>query len=140
MKLTVGEKVWFYSEKGCQEGYIEKLNKNTINILVNDINRKEGYQLWRVTEFFIGKSKNEAKTKWDDYKRRLKEYRVLLKQRRNLHDYYPMQEVVVNSLSGPPYKATILEINKICMNVQADDGRFMKVDKAICEPLNSWTN
>lgn len=138
--FTNGDEIWFYSEKGAQHGYIEKINDKTVNVLVNDSKRKEGYQLWRVTEFFLAKSQEEAKIKWDDYKYRLKEYKKLLAERRRLHEFYPSQDVFVNSLSGPPYNATVLGVNKICLHVQAEDGRFMKVDKAICDPLGPSNN
>lgn len=140
MTFTSGEKIWFYSEKGPQKGYVEKINEKTVNVLVDDTSRKEGYQLWRVTEFFLGKSQDEAKIKWDDYKGRLKEYKKLLAQRRKLHDFHPGLQVLVNSLNGPAYTATVYVVNRISLNVESDDGRLMKVDKAICEPIGPSKN
>lgn len=132
--LQSGQEVYFHDNSGTYKGYVEKENKHTINILVDDDNKPEGYQLWRVTDFFLSSTPEEAVQKWENYRGRLREYKKLLRIKRGSNAFYPGSRVVVHPLENPPYSGTVIEINRITLNVSTDDGRLMRVDKAICEP------
>lgn len=132
--MKLGQEVWFHSEKGLHQGYVEKINKNTINIIVDDRNRPEGYQLWRVEEFFLADTPEIATEMWNDYKRRLKEMYALIDARRKLHSFNKGLIVLVEPFSNPPYKGIVLKVCKATLEIATNDGRFMKVDKSLCTP------
>lgn len=135
--LESGQKIWFCYHDGIHEGIIDKINKNTINVLEENNARPEGYRLWRITDFFLADSPESAKIKWKNYLERLKQYKKeLYSQRFGRFKFERGMSVLVYSLEGPPYRAMITKLNKVTLDVVSEDKRFMKVDKAICEPIN----
>lgn len=140
LSFELVDEVWFCDNNGLHKGYIEKFNKNTINVLVDDDSRPECYQLWRVEEYFLSKDHEEAKAKWEDYKLRLNEFKRLLNMKRKQHHFFQGLSVLVEPFNSPPYKAMVLNVGKATLELATEDGRFMKVDKALCTPINEPIN
>lgn len=136
--VQVDEILWFHDKSGTYEGYIDKINRDTINVLVDDNSRPEGYQLWRVTEHFLSKTPEEAIKRWNEYLEKLKEVKEVLKMRRNQFSYRPGLEITVHPYMKEPYKANILAVDRITLIVCTEDKRFMRVDKAICVPTEYY--
>lgn len=132
--MKIRDNVYFYSESGLQKGYIQRINKNTINIIVQDDSRSEGYQLWRVEEFFLEYSPEAALEKWNDYKNRLSEMYKLIDARRKKYEFNKGLTVLVEPFNKSPYTGMVLKIGKATVDVVTEDGRFMKVDKSLCTP------
>ncbi|MDF2533845.1 MAG: hypothetical protein K0R18_2 [Bacillales bacterium] len=136
--MKLGKEVYFHSEKGIHKGYIEKINKNTINVIVDDENKVEGFQLWRVEEFFLCDSTELAVERWEDYKFRLRETYRLINARRKMYDFYRGLTVIVEPFNKIPYSGTILRVCKASVEMVTDNGKFMKVDKSLCVPKHVY--
>ncbi|MNJ90320.1 hypothetical protein D3C87_79150 [compost metagenome] len=132
--MKIREDVYFYSEKGLHKGYVQRINKNTINIIVEDKNKNEGYQLWRVEEFFLEYTSEAAYEKWRDYKNRLSEMYKIIDARRKKYEFNKGLTVLVEPFNSFPYTGMVLKIGKATVDIVTEDGRFMKVDKSLCTP------
>lgn len=138
--LERGQEVWFHDRSGTYLGYVEKTNRHTVNVLVNDDCKREGYQLWRVTEYFLSPSPEVAVERWNDYRNRLQEFKIALEERRKIFEYRKCQEVIIEPLNGFPYTATILSVDRITLVVHTEDNKFKRVDKAISRPLDVYSS
>lgn len=123
--------VWFHDRSGTYKGYVEKINRDTINVIADN-------QLWRVTRYFLSKSPEEAVQKWDDYRKRLSETKDILEARRTLYEYYKGSDVVVQPSNKNPYVGMILSIDRITLIIHTEHNEFMRVDKAICTPSHYY--
>lgn len=138
--MKIGKEVYFHSEKGIHKGYVEKINKNTINVIVDDKSKSEGYQLWRVEEFFLCDTPELAVDRWKDYKFRLKETYRIINEKRKAHEFYRGLNVIVEPFNKAPYRGKILRVCKASVEMVTEDGRFMKVDKSLCTPTYEQIN
>ena len=138
--MKIAQEVWFHDKSGSHKGYVEKVNKNTINVLTNDENKVEGYKLWRIEEFFLSKNKEEAIEKWNDYRNRLFEYKKILRQKRKQHEFFEGLSVLIEPFNKEPYKGMVLNIKKNHIDIVTTEKKFMRVDKAISTPINEIIN
>lgn len=138
MLVQVNEILWFHDKSGTYEGYIDKINRDTVNVLVHSDDRPEGYQLWRVTEHFLSKTPKEAVQRWEEYLSKLDEVKKILKIRREQFSYRPGIEIQVQPYQKEPYLATILAVDRITLIVCTEHKKFMRVDKAICIPTQYY--
>jgi hypothetical protein len=136
----IGQKVWFHDEEGGHFGYIEQVNISTIDVLEDDENNKEGFQRWRISEFFISNSPEEAKTKWDDYQFRFNEYNNAIKYQRKANYFERGYSVIVQSMKTEPYKGMVLNSYKTNLDIVTESGKFMRVDRCLCVPTNEQIN
>lgn len=121
--------VWFHDRSGTYKGYVEKINRDTVNVIVPADN-----QLWRVTQYFLSNSAEEAIEKWNDYRRRLAETKNILSQRRIIYEYHKGLDIIVQPNDKHPYSAVVLSVDRITLIIHTEYNEFMRVDKAICTP------
>lgn len=134
------DEIYFCDKDIIYKGYIEKFNENTINVFVDDETQNEGYRVWRVEEFFLGKNPEEAKLRWQDYRYRLNEFKKLLNLKRKQNSFFKGLSVRVEPFDKQSYKGMVLTIGKAALVVVTEDGKFMKVDKSICTPIAELIN
>lgn len=139
-QFNLVDEVYFFETSGLHTGYIEKFNEHTINVLVDDDSQPEGYRTWRVEEFFLAKTPEDAKAKWDNYKNRLDDFKKLVNVKRKSHSFFRGVSVLVEPFNKVPYKGMVLSIGKAALVIATEDGRFMKVDKALSTPIPEVIN
>ncbi|AEO93531.1 gp272 [Bacillus phage G] len=134
--FELAEEVYFCEINGVHKGYIEKLEENIINVLVDDSKQEKGYRVWRVEEFFIAKNPKEAEARWNDYRSRLSKYKDLINMKRKENKFHKGLSVIVEPFDKQSYKGLILLIGKAALVLATEDGRLMRVDKCICTPTD----
>lgn len=136
LKIRPGTKVWFHDGDKTYVGYIERRNRKTVNVLVDDQASPVGYTVWRISESFISSSPSEAEERWRDYAWRLNEFKRVVGKRRGLYRYQRGMGVLVEPSNRPLYKGMVSRVGRITLTVVTEDGRLMKVDKAYCTPIH----
>lgn len=136
--VKLKEEVWFHDRSGTYNGIVEKINKHTINVIVQDSTRKEGYQLWRVTDFFLTKTPEESVIQWDAYRHKLSEVKDMLEIRRKSHSYRRGSEVIVQPYEKESYTGVVLNVDRITLILHTSTNKIMRVDKAIATPTEYY--
>ena len=141
--FSLADKVYFCETEGVKMGYIEKIHyseRNIFNILVDDEDEEKGYKRWKVEEFFITKKPEEAKSKWENYKIRLYQFKHILNIKRKEYRFMKGLSVLVEPFNKRSYKGMVLLIGKASLILLTENNKLMKVDKCICKPINEPIN